>query len=36
MASPENQPGHWRQHRSLHATDHDAAISAWIAAAIHG
>ncbi len=36
MASPENQPSHWRQHRGLYATDHGAAISALIAAAIRG
>jgi hypothetical protein len=36
MASPENQPGHWRQHRGLYENDHDTVIFALIAAAIHG
>jgi len=35
-ASPENQPGHWRERRGFYAADQDAAISARIAAAIHG
>jgi hypothetical protein len=32
-ASPLNRPGHWRQLRGLYATDQDAVISTYIAAA---